>query len=65
MQQPAGTTRFRQCRHGSVPYRLARATATCGWTATATAQRYGGLVDVLGRQIQLQTLAITGTSGSN
>lgn len=34
-------------------------------TATTTAQRYGGLVDVLGRQLQLQTLAITGNSGGN
>ncbi len=34
-------------------------------TATATTQRYGGLIDVLDRQLQLQTLAITGSSGSN
>src|SRR5690242_21851043 len=34
-------------------------------TATSTALRYGGLIDVLGRQIQLQSLAITGNSGGN
>lgn len=34
-------------------------------TASATAQRYGALVDVLDRQLQLQSLAITGTMGGN
>jgi hypothetical protein len=34
-------------------------------TAAVTAQRYGGLIDVLDRQLQLQSLAITGNSGSN
>jgi len=34
-------------------------------TASATAQRYGALVDLLDRQLQLQTLAITGSTGGN
>jgi flagellar basal-body rod protein FlgB len=34
-------------------------------TAASTAQRYGGLIDVLDRQLQLQALAITGSSGSS
>ena len=32
-------------------------------TATATAQRYGGLIEMLGRQLQLQNLAISGSNG--
>jgi flagellar basal-body rod protein FlgB len=34
-------------------------------TASVTAQRYGGLINMLDRQLQLQNLAITGNSGSN
>jgi len=34
-------------------------------TASTTAQRYGGLIDVFDRQLQLQNLAITGSSGRN
>ncbi|HJT42313.1 MAG TPA: flagellar basal body protein [Rhizomicrobium sp.] len=34
-------------------------------TASATTQRYGGLIEVLDRQLRLQALAITGSSGRN
>lgn len=34
-------------------------------TASATTQRYGGLIEVLDRQLRLQSLAITGSSGGN
>jgi flagellar basal-body rod protein FlgB len=34
-------------------------------TATMTTQRYGGLINVLDRQLQLENIAITGNSGSN
>lgn len=34
-------------------------------TARITAQRYDGLVDVLDRQLQLQSLAITGSNGNS
>jgi flagellar basal-body rod protein FlgB len=34
-------------------------------TASTTFQRYGGMIEVLDRQLQLQELAITGNSGGN
>ena len=34
-------------------------------TASVTAQRYGALVEVLSRQLQLQNSAVTGTVGGN
>jgi flagellar basal-body rod protein FlgB len=34
-------------------------------TATVTTQRYGGLINVLDRQLQLESLAITGNNGNN
>lgn len=33
-------------------------------TATVTTQRYGGLINVLDRQLQLESLAITGNNGN-